>query len=136
MQAQLMRSPLILLQSQHKQRALAPFLEKVMIEHGVGTGAVVPISSEGAVSLGILATHQHIRGHIDFTCFSAGASGVFGFDGYAQGRNGAIYPYSQINATYNTTADITVNMSARFTSAPSGANTARVVFGRLYKISN
>ena len=99
-------------------------------------GAVVPISSEGAVSLGILATHQHIRGHIDFTCYSTGVSGVFGFDGYAQGRNGAIYPYSQINATYNTTADITVNMSARFTSAPNGANAARVVFGRLYKISN
>ena len=99
-------------------------------------GAVVPISSEGAVSLGVLATHQNIRGHIDFTCFSTGTSGVFGFDGYAQGRNGTIYPYSQINATYNTTADIIVNMSVRFSSAPNGANTARVVFGRLYKISN
>lgn len=99
-------------------------------------GAVVPISSEGAVSLGVLATHQHIRGHIDFTCYSTGVSGVFGFDGYAQGRNGAIYPYSQINATYDTTQNITVNMSVRFTSAANGANTARVVFGRLYKISN
>jgi hypothetical protein len=99
-------------------------------------GATVPLSAEGQVTLGILATHQHIRGHVDFTCYSTGVSGVFGFDGYAQGRNGIIYAYTQTPATYNTTADITVNMSLRFTSAPSGANTAKVVFGRLYKISN
>ncbi len=99
-------------------------------------GATVPLSSEGQVPLGILTTHQHIRGHIDFTCYSTGVSGVFGFDGYAQGRNGLVYSYTQTPATYNTTADITVNMSVRFTSAPSGTNTARVVFGRLYKISN
>ena len=99
-------------------------------------GVVVPFSTEGSASLSILTTHQHVRGHIDFTCFSTGTSGIFGFDGYAQGRNGTIYAYSQTPATYNTTADITVNMSVRFSSTPSGANTARVVFGRLYKISN
>jgi hypothetical protein len=99
-------------------------------------GAIVPLSSEMLISISILATHQHFRGHIDFTCYSSGASGIFGFDGFAWGRNGAIYTYSQTPATYDTTQPITVNCSARFTATASGANTARVVFGRLYKISN
>lgn len=99
-------------------------------------GAVVPISSEMLMSTSILTTHQHFRGHIDFTCYSAGASGVFGFDGMAWGRNGIVYAYTQTPATYDTTQAITVNCSARLTNAAAGANTARVVFGRLYKISN
>lgn len=99
-------------------------------------GAVVPISSEMLMSTAVLTTHQHFKGHIDFTCYSAGASGVFGFDGISWGRNGIIYAYTQTPATYDTTQAITVNCSARLTNAAAGANTARVVFGRLYKISN
>ena len=99
-------------------------------------GAIVPISSEMLMSTSILTTHQHFRGHIDFTCYSAGVSGVFGFNGIAWGRNGIVYAYTQTPATYDTTQPITVNCSARLTNAAAGANTARVVFGRLYKIGN
>ena len=99
-------------------------------------GAVFDLTSELLVSLGVMTTSQHVEGVFNLSVTSIGATGRLITDGYAMHRNGAIAAYTQSFGIYDTTQPLTVNASVRFTSAPSGANTAYIKSARLIRVNN
>ena len=99
-------------------------------------GAVFNLTSELLVPLGVMTTSQHVEGVFNLSVMSIGATGRLVTDGYAIHRNGAIAAYTQSFGSYNTTQPLTVNASVRFSSLPSGANTAYIKSARLIRVNN
>ena len=87
------------------------------------------------ISLGTLTVSQMIHVVFDVTFPSVGTSGRIIQSGFLTNRN-AITFFTSNTSTINTTQDISLNYSARFTSTVGAGNGAYIKYARFYRIND